>query len=83
MSYTLYPSQEEALERLYKMKSAVIALTPGMGKTITSLHLAKHLQDTEGVKTIFCIPKSARAAFEKELKFKLEVTFVIKVSSSL
>lgn len=77
MSYTLLPVQEKALERLYRMKSAVIALMPGSGKTLTTLHLAKHLQDTEGVKTIFCIPKSARAAFEKELRTKLEVDYVM------
>lgn len=45
--------------------------------TITTLHLAKHLQEKEAVCTIFCIPKSARAAFEKELKTKLEVPYLM------
>jgi len=77
MSYTLYPTQEKALEKLYTMRSAVIALMPGNGKTLVSLHLAKHLQEKEAVCTIFCIPKSARAAFEKELKTKLEVPYLM------
>ncbi len=77
MAYTLYPTQEKALEKLYTMRSAVIALMPGNGKTIISLHLAKHLQDKEAVCTIFCIPKSARAAFEKEMKLKLEAPYLM------
>lgn len=77
MAYTLYPAQEKALEKLYTMRSAVISLQTGLGKTMTTLHLAKYLQDKEAVRTIFCIPKSARAAFEKELRTKLEVTFLM------
>ena len=82
MSYTLLPVQEKALENLYRMKSAVIALMAGSGKTLTTLHLAKHLQDTEKVKTIFCIPKSARASFSKEMKTKLELPFLMINSDS-
>ena len=82
MAYTLLPVQEKALERLYRMKSAVIALMTGTGKSLTTLHLAKHLQTTEGVKTIFCIPKSARASFTKEMKTKLELPFLMINSDS-
>ena len=77
MSYTLFPQQEKVLDKLYTMRSAVIALMPGNGKTLVSLHLAKYLQEKEAVTTIFCIPKSARAAFEKELKNKLEVPYLM------
>lgn len=59
------------------MSSAVIACQPGFGKTVSTLHLAKYLHEKEAVSTIFCIPKSARAAFEKELRFKLEVPYVM------
>lgn len=59
------------------MKSAVIALNTGFGKTLTTLHLAKHLYETEGASAIFCIPKSARAAFEKELTQKLEAEYLM------
>lgn len=45
--------------------------------TLLTLHLAKHLQETEDVKTIFCIPKSARAAYTKELEKKLETSYVM------
>lgn len=82
MSYTLLPAQEKALEKLYTMKSAVIACQPGLGKSLTTLHLARHLQTTESVITIFCIPKSARAAFEKELKTKLDVEYLMINSDS-
>lgn len=77
MSYTLYPAQKKALEKLYTMKSAVLALMPGLGKTLSSLHLAKHLQNTENALTIFCIPKSARASYTKELTYKLETSFLM------
>lgn len=77
MSYMLYPAQEKALEKLYKMRSAVISLQTGLGKSLTTLHLAKHLQNTEGAITIFCIPKSARASYTKELTNKLETSFLM------
>ena len=71
MGYSLRKEQEGILEKLYRMKSAVIACQAGFGKSIITLHLAKHLQKSEGVFTIFCIPKSARAAFEKEMQTKI------------
>lgn len=76
-AYTLYPIQEQIVERLKKMKCAVIAPQTGIGKSICVLHLAKYLQNTENVKTIFCIPKSARASFEKEMKYKLEEDYLM------
>lgn len=82
MSYTLYPQQVEILNKLYTMNSAVIAPQAGIGKTLCTLVLAKHLQDREAVCTIFCIPKSARAAFEKELSTKLEVPHLMINSDS-
>ena len=77
MAYTLYPQQIEILNKLYMMKSAVIAPQCGIGKSLVTLVLAKHLQEKENVSTIFCIPKSARSAFEKELKTKLEVPYLM------
>lgn len=82
MSYTLYPQQVDILNKLYTMNSAVIAPQAGIGKTLCTLVLAKHLQDREAVCTIFCIPKSARAAFEKELSTKLEVPHLMINSDS-
>lgn len=82
MSYTLYPSQEKALEKLYTMRSAVISLQTGLGKSLTTLHLAKHLHNTENAITIFCIPKSARASYTKELTYKLEAPFIMINSDS-
>ena len=82
MAYTLYPAQEKILEKLYRMKSAVIAPQCGFGKSLCVLHLAKHLQDTEKAKTIFCIPKSARAAFSKEMEKKLELPYLMINSDS-
>lgn len=82
MAYTLYHAQEKILEKLYRMKSAVIAPQCGFGKSLCVLHLAKHLQETEGAKTIFCIPKSARAAFSKEMEKKLELPYLMINSDS-
>lgn len=82
MAYTLYPAQEKALEKLYTMRSAVISLQTGLGKSITTLHLAKHLHNTENAITIFCIPKSARASYTKELTSKIETSFLMINSDS-
>lgn len=45
--------------------------------TLLTLHLAKYLQENESTSTLFCIPKSARAAYTKELKYKLEEPFLM------
>lgn len=71
MTYSLNDVQVKAFERLKNMHSAVIALQTGAGKALLTLHLAKYLH-SEGKNTIFFIPKSARAAYIKELETKLE-----------
>lgn len=71
MTYKLNEVQIKAFEKLKNMHSAVIALQTGSGKALLTLHLARYLQD-EGKNTIFFIPKSARAAYIKELETKLE-----------
>ena len=71
MTYSLNDVQVKAFEKLKNMHSAIIALQTGAGKALLTLHLAKYLH-SEGKNTIFFIPKSARAAYIKELETKLD-----------
>jgi len=70
-NYTLTDLQKESVKRLLSMKSAVLALSPGCGKTITILHTIQEIMKYTNDKCLLFIPKSARAAFIKELKTKL------------
>lgn len=72
--YELTDLQKSSLERMKSMNSCILALSPGCGKTILVLHFIKELIDNNDDKCLFFIPKSARAAFEKELKTKLCLT---------
>lgn len=65
-AFELHDIQRKTLDRLVTMKSSVIALMPGLGKTRLILEHAR-LHFIEGERNIFVIPKSARAAFTKEL----------------
>lgn len=71
-NYTLSELQKSSVERMSSMKSAIFSLSPGCGKTLAILHLVKHylLKDNTD-KCIFMIPKSARAAFIKEMKDRI------------
>lgn len=56
------------------MNAAILALSPGCGKTLCVLsHVKEDLLKDNNDKCILFIPKSARAAFKKELSTKLEI----------
>ena len=78
------PIQEKAIERLRTVNSHVIALSPGTGKTILILSLIKEIFKCNTDKCLFFIPKSARAAFEKEMKTRiLEPYLLIKAGKQV
>lgn len=65
------PVQLKALERLRKVNSHIISLSTGTGKTVLILSFIEELLQDNNDKCIFMIPKSARAAFEKEMKTRI------------
>ena len=71
------PVQERALERLRIVNSHVIALSPGTGKTILILSFIKEIFKDNSDKCIFMIPKSARAAFIKEISTRLNEQYYL------
>ena len=81
--YTLSPEQEVALEKIRKMRSSVVALSCGLGKTLTALHYAQELVDkgVEGykapVRCVFAVPKAATHAFEREFVTKLGKEYLL------
>ena len=79
-NYTLNELQQISVDRMSKMSASVLALSPGCGKTLCILHFVKnHLLKDNKDKCLFFIPKSARAAFEKEMKTRiLEPYLLIK-----
>ena len=71
-SYVLNNIQQMSVDKMSQMKAAILALSPGTGKTLTVLHFVKHyLFADNNDKCIFMIPKSARAAFLKEIEKRL------------
>ena len=70
-NYTLSDIQKRSVDRLLSMRAAVLALSAGTGKTLTILHTVSEVMKDNNDKCLFFIPKSARAAFEKELTTKL------------
>ena len=76
-NYTLNEIQQKSVEQLQKMNAAVLALSPGTGKTLCVLdHISSLLKDNND-KCIFMIPKSARAAFEKEMKTRIKEKYIL------
>lgn len=81
--YSLKQEQLAALDKLRKMKSAVIALACGMGKTLVSLHYAMELceRGVDGykapVRCIFAVPKAASIAYERECVTKLGKPYLL------
>ena len=74
INYKLSALQESSIERMSKMSACILALSPGCGKSLCVLHYLEHdlLKDNND-KCILFIPKSARAAFKKELSTKMEI----------
>lgn len=74
MKFELTDLQRSSLEKLRSMNACILALSPGCGKTLLSLvHVRDDLLKDNNSKCILFIPKSARAAFKKELDTKLEI----------
>ena len=84
-SYTLNELQQSSVDRMSKMSATVLALSPGCGKTLCILDFVKnHLFKDNKDKCLFFIPKSARAAFEKEMKTRiLEPYLLIKAGKQV
>lgn len=76
-NFKFNPIQEKALERLRTVNAHVIALSPGTGKTILILSFIKEIFRDNNDKCIFMIPKSARAAFEKEMKTRMGLEYYL------
>ena len=74
MKFELSELQKSSIEKLRSMNAAILALSPGCGKTLCVLcHVRDDLLKDNDHKCILFIPKSARAAFKKELSTKLEI----------
>lgn len=71
------PIQEQAIERLRKVSAHIIALSPGTGKTILILKFIQEIFEGNDHKCIFMIPKSARAAFIKEITNRLNEPYYL------
>ena len=84
-SYTLNELQQSSVDRMSKMSATVLALSPGCGKTLCILDFVKnHLFKDNKDKCLFFIPKSARAAFDKEMKTRiLEPYLLIKAGKQV
>ena len=78
LNYTLTELQNKSIEQMSKMSSCILALSPGCGKSLAVLHFVKyHLLHGNNDKCIFMIPKSARAAFEKEMKNRIHESYIL------
>lgn len=76
-NFTLSPIQQSSMDQLRKMSAAVIALSPGTGKTLLILSFIRELLTGNKDKCIFFIPKSARAAFVKEMTTRIKEDFIL------
>lgn len=76
--YILNKLQIMSIDKMSKMNAAILALSPGCGKTLCILSFVKnHLFKDNSDKCIFMIPKSARAAFIKEISTRLNEQYYL------
>lgn len=76
-NYTLTDIQKDAVERLKQFSAHIVALSPGCGKTLLILDLISQLLEDNNDKCLFFIPKSARAAFEKEMRNRIKQDYIL------
>ena len=77
-SFTLTPLQVESINRMKDMQAAVLALSPGCGKTLCILSLVRdYLLKDNNDRCLFFIPKSARASFIKEMTTRMHEDFIL------
>lgn len=76
-NFKFNPIQERALERLRTVSAHVVALSPGTGKSILILSFIEEILKDNSDKCIFMIPKSARAAFEKEMNTRMGLPYYL------
>lgn len=77
-NYKLNELQLMSIDKMSKMSAAILALSPGCGKTLCILDFVKnHLFKDNSDKCIFMIPKSARAAFIKEISTRLNEPYYL------
>ena len=66
---TLKPFQEEALELMVGRGSALLALTMGLGKTVTAIAAIEEFYDNGAVKTgIIIVPSSLKYQWQREIR---------------
>jgi SNF2 family DNA or RNA helicase len=77
-NYTLNELQQMSVNKMSQMNMAILALSPGTGKTLCILDFVKnHLFKDNDHKCIFMIPKSARASFIKEMTTRIDEDFYL------
>ena len=81
-NFKFNPIQEKTLERLRGVKCHIISLSTGVGKTITILAFIQEIFNGNNDKCIFMIPKSARAAFIKEMKNRIGEDYYLLTAES-
>ena len=76
-NFTLTELQQSSITQMKHMSSCILALSPGCGKTLTVLCFIRDLLAGNNDKCLFFIPKSARAAFEKEMKIRIKEDYIL------
>ena len=76
-NYTLSDIQQKSVDRLKTTNSHVIALSPGTGKSLLILSFIQDILEGTEHKCIFMIPKSARAAFLKEMDTRIKQPYIL------
>ena len=76
-NYTLSDIQQKSIDRLKTTSAHVIALSPGTGKSLLILSFIQDILEGTDNKCIFMIPKSARAAFLKEMDTRIKQPYIL------